>query len=159
HAGIDAAGHRRRPPWRLRQLCRRSARRRARRPKPVLQARAPARRSSSRASLPSGADRASLEQENRPWKSLRSQIAAREGGGGLPRNGRAARHQDAARAVSGHRTEDMIMKKRGMGKSGLEVSAVGFGCMGISFAYGRPMEREAAVSLIRQAFEVGVTFF
>jgi aryl-alcohol dehydrogenase-like predicted oxidoreductase len=51
------------------------------------------------------------------------------------------------------------MKKRMLGKSGLEVSAVGFGCMGISFAYGQPMERDSAISLIRQAFDSGVTFF
>ena len=51
------------------------------------------------------------------------------------------------------------MKKRVLGKSGLEVSALGLGCMGISFGLGRPMERENGVALIRQAFEIGVTFF
>ena len=51
------------------------------------------------------------------------------------------------------------MKKRVLGKSGLEVSAIGLGCMGMSFGLGRPMERDAAVSLIRAAFESGVTFF
>jgi len=51
------------------------------------------------------------------------------------------------------------MKKRTLGKSGLEVSAIGFGCMGISFAYGQPMERAAAIALVRAAFERGVTFF
>jgi len=51
------------------------------------------------------------------------------------------------------------VKKRILGKSGLEVSALGFGCMGISFALGRPIERSAAVSLLRQAFDRGVTFF
>jgi aryl-alcohol dehydrogenase-like predicted oxidoreductase len=51
------------------------------------------------------------------------------------------------------------MKKRVLGTSGLEVSAIGFGCMGITFAYGRPMEKEAALSLIRQAFDNGVTLF
>jgi aryl-alcohol dehydrogenase-like predicted oxidoreductase len=51
------------------------------------------------------------------------------------------------------------MKKRVLGKSGLEVSALGLGCMGISFGLGRPMEKEGAIALIRQAFEVGVTFF
>lgn len=51
------------------------------------------------------------------------------------------------------------MKKRVLGKSGLEVSAIGLGCMGISFALGQPMEKEAAISLIRAAFESGVTFF
>jgi len=51
------------------------------------------------------------------------------------------------------------MKKRNLGKSGLEVSAIGLGCMGISFAYGHPMEKPAAIALIRAAFEHGVTFF
>jgi aryl-alcohol dehydrogenase-like predicted oxidoreductase len=51
------------------------------------------------------------------------------------------------------------MKKRVLGKSGLEVSAIGFGCMGISFGYGKPTEKQAAIALIRDAFESGVTFF
>jgi aryl-alcohol dehydrogenase-like predicted oxidoreductase len=51
------------------------------------------------------------------------------------------------------------MKKRALGKSGLEVSEIGFGCMGISFAYGQPMEKSAAFSLLRETFERGVTFF
>jgi aryl-alcohol dehydrogenase-like predicted oxidoreductase len=51
------------------------------------------------------------------------------------------------------------MKKRVLGKSGLEVSAIGFGCMGISFGLGQPMEKSAAIALIREAFENGVTFF
>ena len=51
------------------------------------------------------------------------------------------------------------MRKRKLGKSGLEVSAIGFGCMGLSFGYGPAQEKHKAVSLIRQAFELGVTFF
>jgi aryl-alcohol dehydrogenase-like predicted oxidoreductase len=51
------------------------------------------------------------------------------------------------------------MKKRILGKSGLEVSAIGFGCMGISFGLGRPLEKDAAIALLRQAFERGITFF
>jgi aryl-alcohol dehydrogenase-like predicted oxidoreductase len=51
------------------------------------------------------------------------------------------------------------MKKRTLGKSGLEVSAIGFGCMGMSFGYGPALEKQAAISLIRDAFESGVTFF
>ncbi len=51
------------------------------------------------------------------------------------------------------------MKKRTLGRSGLEVSAIGFGCMGLNFAYGRPIEKQAAISLLREAFESGVTFF
>src|SRR5579859_3132761 len=55
--------------------------------------------------------------------------------------------------------EATTMRKRALGTSGLEVSAIGFGCMGISFAYGRPMERAARVALVREAFESGITFF
>ena len=51
------------------------------------------------------------------------------------------------------------MKTRVLGNSGLEVSAMGFGCMGISFGYGKPMEKDAAIRLLREAFEDGVTFF
>jgi aryl-alcohol dehydrogenase-like predicted oxidoreductase len=51
------------------------------------------------------------------------------------------------------------MRKRKLGKSGLEVSAIGFGCMGLTFGFGPAQERQKAVSLIRQAFELGVTFF
>jgi aryl-alcohol dehydrogenase-like predicted oxidoreductase len=51
------------------------------------------------------------------------------------------------------------MKKRVLGDSGLEVSAIGLGCMGLNFAYGPAIERGEAISLIRTAFESGVTFF
>jgi len=51
------------------------------------------------------------------------------------------------------------MKSRKLGKSGLEVSAIGFGCMGLTFAYGPAMEKQAAIALIRAAVECGVTFF
>ncbi len=51
------------------------------------------------------------------------------------------------------------MEKRMLGTSGLEVSALGLGCMGLSFAYGPAIETEAAVSLIRSAYDLGVTFF
>jgi len=51
------------------------------------------------------------------------------------------------------------MKKRKLGSRGLEVSAIGFGCMGLNFAYGAPLERPDAIALIRDAFESGVTFF
>jgi aryl-alcohol dehydrogenase-like predicted oxidoreductase len=50
------------------------------------------------------------------------------------------------------------MKKRILGKSGLEVSAIGFGCMGLNFSYGSAEQRES-VTLIREAVERGVTFF
>lgn len=51
------------------------------------------------------------------------------------------------------------MLKRQLGKSGLEVSALGLGCMGLSFAYGPALERKAAITLLRDAFDKGVTFF
>ncbi len=51
------------------------------------------------------------------------------------------------------------MQKRKLGKSGLEVSAIGLGCMGMSWSYGPAMDRQEAVSLIRSAVERGVTFF
>ena len=51
------------------------------------------------------------------------------------------------------------MQKRKLGNTGLEVSAIGLGCMGISQSYGLPMATPDAVKLIRTAFERGVTFF
>ena len=51
------------------------------------------------------------------------------------------------------------MDKRKLGKSGLEVSALGFGCMGLSFGYGPATEKKEAIKLIRAAYERGVTFF
>lgn len=51
------------------------------------------------------------------------------------------------------------MQKRQLGTGGLEVSAIGYGCMGISFAYGAAMERAAGVAILRDAVERGVTFF
>ena len=51
------------------------------------------------------------------------------------------------------------MNKRQLGRSGLEVSALGFGCMGLSFGYGPGLDRAAGVELIRDAFARGVTFF
>src|SRR5919202_5169839 len=51
------------------------------------------------------------------------------------------------------------MKKRTLGKSGLEVSALGLGCMGLSHGYGPATEKQAAIRLIRTAFEKGITFF
>jgi aryl-alcohol dehydrogenase-like predicted oxidoreductase len=51
------------------------------------------------------------------------------------------------------------MQKRKLGKSDLEVSAIGLGCMGMSFGYGPPMDKQEAISLMRAAAERGVTFF
>jgi len=51
------------------------------------------------------------------------------------------------------------MQKRKLGKSNLDVSAIGLGCMGMSFSYGPPKDKQEMISLIRTAVERGVTFF
>src|SRR5712672_1923291 len=51
------------------------------------------------------------------------------------------------------------MQKRKLGKSNLEVSALGLGCMGLSFGFGPPVDKQEGISLIRAAIERGVTFF
>jgi predicted aldo/keto reductase-like oxidoreductase len=50
------------------------------------------------------------------------------------------------------------MKKRTLGKSNLEVSAIGLGCMGMSSGYGPPKDKQEMISLIRSAVERGVSF-
>jgi aryl-alcohol dehydrogenase-like predicted oxidoreductase len=51
------------------------------------------------------------------------------------------------------------MKKRRLGKNGLEVSAIGLGCMGMSWSYGPPKDKHDMIALIRAALERGITFF
>ena len=51
------------------------------------------------------------------------------------------------------------MQKRKLGKSGLEVSALGFGCMGLNYLYGQANEKSESIALIRAAVERGVTLF
>ena len=51
------------------------------------------------------------------------------------------------------------MKHRKLGNSGLEVSAIGLGCMGLSFGYGPATDKQDAIALIRHAYDQGVTFF
>lgn len=51
------------------------------------------------------------------------------------------------------------MQKRKLGNTGLEVSALGLGCMGMSFSYGPPKDKAEMIELLRAAVERGVTFF
>src|SRR3954451_4146641 len=51
------------------------------------------------------------------------------------------------------------MQKRKLGRSNLEVSAIGLGCMGMSWSYGPPKDKEDMIALLRAAVERGVTFF
>src|SRR5512139_1813320 len=60
---------------------------------------------------------------------------------------------------AGTRDRRTEMQTRKLGKSGLEVSAVGLGCMGMSFGYGPAKGREEMVAVLRGAVERGVTFF
>src|SRR3979411_663674 len=62
-------------------------------------------------------------------------------------------------ATSNRRTSGGTMQQRRLGKSNLEVSAIGLGCMGMSQSYGVPPETQAMIALIRTAVERGVTFF
>jgi aryl-alcohol dehydrogenase-like predicted oxidoreductase len=56
-------------------------------------------------------------------------------------------------------TGGVKMKKRKLGKSNLEVSAIGLGCMSVTGAYGAVVEKQEMISVIRAAVERGVTFF
>ncbi|AVZ26841.1 NADP-dependent oxidoreductase domain protein (plasmid) [Zymomonas mobilis subsp. mobilis ZM4 = ATCC 31821] len=51
------------------------------------------------------------------------------------------------------------MQKRILGKNGLKVSAIGYGCMGLDFSYGHKLSKDDGITLIRQAVDLGVTFF
>ena len=51
------------------------------------------------------------------------------------------------------------MQKRRLGKSGLEVSALGLGCMGMSYSYGPPKDKGEMIALLRAAVDRGITFF
>src|SRR5207237_1859168 len=56
-------------------------------------------------------------------------------------------------------TGELTIPKRKLGKSNLEVSAIGLGCMGLSQSYGRPVDKQTGIALIRAAIDGGVTFF
>src|SRR5258707_15333468 len=58
-----------------------------------------------------------------------------------------------------HLAKGEVMQKRKLGKSNLEVSAIGLGCMGLSYGYGPAVDKKEGISLIRAAVERGVTFF
>jgi len=60
---------------------------------------------------------------------------------------------------TGTATKEDAMQKRRLGRSNLEVSAIGLGCMGMSFAYGTPPDRKEMMALLRAAVDRGVTFF
>src|ERR1700723_457016 len=62
-------------------------------------------------------------------------------------------------AITGGSMKGEIMQKRKLGKGNLEVSAIGLGCMGLSFGYGPAVDKQQGISLIRAAVEHGVTFF
>ena len=62
-------------------------------------------------------------------------------------------------AIKTQEPEREAMQKRKLGKSDLEVSAIGLGCMGMSYAYGPAIDKHEGISLIRAAVERGVTFF
>src|SRR5207253_8493363 len=78
----------------------------------------------------------------------------RRGARGLPRDERTRGTQGHDRVLNGG-----VMQKRILGNSNLEVSAVGLGCMGMSFGYGPAADKQEMISLIRAAVESGVTFF
>src|SRR5829696_2425929 len=66
-------------------------------------------------------------------------------------------HDQQPRMRQGRGRSDM--QKRKLGSSGLEVSAIALGCMGLSFGYGPAVEKQQGIALIRSAVEQGVTFF
>jgi aryl-alcohol dehydrogenase-like predicted oxidoreductase len=74
----------------------------------------------------------------------------------IDRGGLYATHR---MAIAGLKPPERSMQKRTLGNGGLEVSAVGLGCMGLSFGYGPATERQDAIRLIRAAVERGVSFF
>ncbi len=61
--------------------------------------------------------------------------------------------------IKKNHAEETLMKKRKLGKSDLEVSAIGLGCMGMSFSYGPPPGKQEMISVLRSAVERGVTLF
>src|ERR1700716_2589688 len=73
-------------------------------------------------------------------------------------NSAQGQHRNWARCKENN-VEGEAMKKRKLGKGNLEVSAIGLGCMGMSFSYGPPKDKQEMTSLLRAAVERGITFF
>jgi aryl-alcohol dehydrogenase-like predicted oxidoreductase len=73
----------------------------------------------------------------------------------LLETGKTCKHQVSLRT----NIKGATMKKRKLGNSNLEVSALGLGCMGMSFSYGPPADRQEMISLLRSAVDRGITFF
>src|SRR5205807_9703223 len=69
------------------------------------------------------------------------------------------RHGFSQVGVINPNLKEDTMQKRKLGKSNLEVSAIGLGCMGMSFGYGPAKDKQEMISLLRKAVELGVTFF
>src|SRR5204863_9458147 len=61
--------------------------------------------------------------------------------------------------AAGTASQEDEVQKRKLGKSNLEVSALGFGCMGLSFGYGPAVDRQEGIKILRAAVDLGVTFF
>src|SRR5258708_7208083 len=72
---------------------------------------------------------------------------------------RSATNNTGADRLSAVARRRRDMRKRKFGNGDLEVSAIGLGCMGLSFGYGPAVDKQAGLSLIRSAVERGVTFF
>jgi aryl-alcohol dehydrogenase-like predicted oxidoreductase len=67
--------------------------------------------------------------------------------------------ETASGSASGASAKETFVQKRKLGKSNLEVSAIGLGCMGMSFSYGGPHDENEMIAVIRKAVDLGVTFF
>src|SRR5260221_1335660 len=78
---------------------------------------------------------------------------------GLIHRPRPAYLQGIATAERRRMAGGKAMQKRVLGKSGLEVSAIGFGCMGLNFGYANSVSKEEGIKLIRAAVDLGITFF
>src|SRR5574340_1650261 len=74
------------------------------------------------------------------------------------RPGGTARHPSSHRRRASSR-KGPAMQKRRLGKRGPEVSAIGFGCMGLNFSYGQGIAKQDAIALLHAAVDRGVTFF